>query len=241
MTAAQAIRDLKKLGDPQRAEHATSYFKASPGEYAEGDRFLGVRVPQIRKLARQYLSMDLAQINTLLESPLHEVRLLGLIILVNQFKQAQAHRRTADMQTIYRFYVAHTEYVNHWDLVDASCRDIVGGYLLHAPKKMRRQLDDWATSGNLWQRRMAIISTWTLIRDGQLNDTIRIGKHLLEDPHDLIHKAVGWMLRDLGGKDMHTLENFLQRYASRMPRTMLRYAIEKMPPSQRRNWLDSTV
>lgn len=239
-TAAQAVKDLKQFADHNRAQHAQKFFKTAWGEYSEGDRFLGVCVPEVRKVARDYKALDLEQIEHLLHSPLHEIRLLALVILVAQFKQAQRRQQQSRVQERFEFYLANIAYVNNWDLVDTSCRDIIGAYLLDQPNSCRKILYDFARSTDLWRKRIAIISTWRFIRRGQLDDTIKLARLLIHDEHDLIHKAVGWMLRDVGEQNRDVLLNFLTRNGKRMPRTTLRYAIEKLPQAERRHWLATT-
>jgi len=237
MTAAQAKKALQAFADSDRALHARRYFKTARGEYAEGDRFIGVNVPDTRKVARQFKDLPLSEIEKLLHSNIHEHRLLALIILVSQFQQTV---RIADQQkqaTIFNFYLQHYTHINHWDLVDASCRDIVGGYLLDKPGKPRQLLYDWAKSDHLWKKRIAIIATAPFIRAGRFQETLDIATILMNDPHDLIHKASGWMLRELGNRDQQLLLNFLDQHSASMPRTMLRYAIEKLPQKLRQHYL----
>lgn len=237
MTAAQAKKTLQAFADSNRALQAQKYFKTARGEYAEGDKFIGVTVPDTRKVASQFKQLPISEIEKLLRAKIHEYRLLALIILVAQFQQAV---RSADQHTqsaIYNFYLQQYRYINNWDLVDVSCRDIVGGYLLEKPAAQRKLLYDWAKSGHLWKRRIAIIATAVFIRAGRFQETLDIAAIFINDPHDLIHKASGWMLRELGKKDRQLLLNFLNQHSGNMPRTMLRYAIEKLPEKLRQHYL----
>ena len=223
-------RELRRLGDPQRAGILQRFFKTGPGEYAEGDKFLGITVPQTRKLVRKYSHLTLNQVQTLLGSDYHEERLLAVLILVAQFKKADAELQ----QRIFRFYVKNKRYVNNWDLVDSSSPVIVGGFLRD---KERTLLYDYAQSKNLWDRRIAIMATFTFIRVGDFSDSLALARILLRDSHDLIHKAVGWMLREIGKRDLTTEERFLDAHSSQMPRTMLRYAIEKFDKNKKQHYL----
>ena len=223
-------RELRRLGDPQRAGILQRFFKTGPGEYAEGDKFLGITVPQTRKLVRKYSHLTLNQVQTLFGSDYHEERLLAVLILVAQFKKADAELQ----QRIFRFYVKNKRYVNNWDLVDSSSPVIVGGFLRD---KERTLLYNYAQSKNLWDRRIAIMSTFTFIRVGDFSDSLALARILLQDSHDLIHKAVGWMLREIGKRDLTTEERFLDAHSSQMPRTMLRYAIEKFDKNKKQHYL----
>ncbi|QEH38129.1 DNA alkylation repair enzyme [Aquisphaera giovannonii] len=227
-----AIRDrLRGLGDPEAAALAARYFKTGPGQYGEGDVFLGIRVPVLRGLAREYRDAPRPVLLSLLRSPVHEDRLLALLILVGQFQRGgEAARRR-----IYDLYLANTRFINNWDLVDTSARDIVGAFLA---TRDRAPLDALAGSESLWERRIAIIATFHFIRAGQVADTLRIAEVLLGDPEDLIHKAVGWMLREVGKRDATALAGFLRAHHRTMPRTMLRYAIERLPEAERRAFLE---
>ena len=233
MNAKAAAKRLKELSSLEVAAGSKRFFKAGPGQYGEGDQFIGVRVPVIRQLAREFQALPLSEIDRLLQSPIHEARLLALLVLVGSLKKCTPEYR----QTAYDFYLERTERVNNWDLVDSSAPAIVGGYLIDKPAKVRKVLDGLAKSDDLWQRRIAIVATQWLIRDGQLDDTLRISERLLKDKHDLIHKAVGWMLREVGEKHEATLAAFLTVHSAAMPRTMLRYAIEHYSAEQRRKWM----
>ena len=223
-------RDIRKLARRQRAESNKWFFKTAPGEYGAGDRFLGVTVPQLRVLAREYRDMPMKYIVTLLRSPWHEERLLALLILVGQYVRGDAHAR----QDIHQLYLRNTASINNWDLVDSSAAQIVGAHLESRDRRVLRRL---ARSTSVWERRMAMIATYHYIRQRDFKDALAIAALLRRDEHDLIHKAVGWMLREIGKRDRATEERFLRKHARRMPRTMLRYAVEKFPPSLRRKYM----
>jgi 3-methyladenine DNA glycosylase AlkD len=226
----QIQRELKQCASKEKARILQRFFKTGPGEYAEGDIFLGVMVPDTRKLAKKYARSSLRQIQFLLHSPLHEERLLALLILVAQFAQAD----TKAQDKIYGCYLKNTRYINNWDLVDVSAPQIVGAYL--ADKK-RGALYTLARSRSLWERRIAVVATFYFIRKNDFRDILRIAKLLLPDTEALIHKAVGWMLREVGKRDRRALEKFLVRERQCMPRTMLRYALEHFSPSRRKQLL----
>lgn len=230
--ALAAIRSrVRALADPAVAAHSARFFKTGPGEYGAGDRFLGIRVPLLRALVRELQPVPSATAFALLDSPWHEERLVALLALVASFARAG----DAERGKIYRRYVAAIPaHVDNWDLVDSSAPGIVGAYL---EKRSRRPLRRLAHSQNLWERRVAIVATLRFIRNGEFGETLAVAAWLLDDEHDLVHKATGWMLREVGNRDRATLEAFLERHRSRMPRTMLRYAIEKLPPAQRRRYL----
>ena len=230
MSARAIERRLRALGDPERAKHSLRFFRTGPGQYGEGDRFLGLTVPVIRSVARERKDAPLDTLAALLQSPWHEVRLTALVILVGQYRRGGDEQREA----IYRLYLESTDRINNWDLVDVSAADIVGAHLRDRDRSI---LDRLARSASLWERRIAIIATAHFIRHGEFGDTLRIAAILAGDAHDLIHKAVGWMLREVGKRDREREEAFLRRYASRMPRTMLRYAIERFPERLRRQYL----
>ena len=208
------------------------FFKTGPGEYGEGDLFIGLRVPQTRQICRDFFELSIDQIEVMLESPIHEHRLAGLIIMSNQAKSKKFPTNYKEL--LYELYLRRTDRINNWDLVDTSCRDVVGGYLMDKPRDILYQL---AESSDLWERRIAIVSTWEFIRHGDLDDTFRLSKALKNDKQDLIHKASGWMLREAGKKDVNRLVEFLDENATTMPRTMLRYSIEKLPEAQGRYYL----
>lgn len=223
-------RDLRKVATPARAQANRWFFKTGPGQYGEGDQFLGVALPQLRKIAREYRDMPLKHVTLLLKSAWHEERLLALLILVSQYARGDERTRT----TIHELYLRHTRWINSWDLVDSSAAQIVGAHLEHRDRRTLRRL---ARSRVVWERRMAIIATYHYIRRGEFTDALAIAELLRDDGHDLVHKAVGWMLREIGNRDRTVEERFLRTHAARMPRTMLRYAIEKFPVSQRRKYL----
>ncbi|MGE3404230.1 MAG: DNA alkylation repair protein [Vicinamibacterales bacterium] len=232
---ASSVRTaLRHHADTTRARAVARFFKCGPGEYGEGDRFIGVTVPAQRRVARQFRDLPLPEVDALLQSPVHEERLTALLILVDQFR-----RREAQRERIVRLYLRRLRFVNNWDLVDSSAPQILGAWLLDKP---RGQLDRLARSKNVWRRRVAMVATLQFIVKGESADAIRIATLLLKDEHDLIHKATGWMLREVGkraGED--ALRAFLRRHAATMPRTMLRYAIERFPPAERARWLAARV
>ena len=227
-------KELRGLGDPEVAAFMARFFKTGPGEYGEGDRFLGIRVPVLRKLARKHRALDLSDCRALLVSPYHEARLLALLILVHAYDRGDAQRREA----IYRLYLDHTAYINNWDLVDCSAEHIVGRHLEAGDRAI---LHDLARSSSVWERRIAIMATFRYVKAGSFEETLCIADMLLGDPHDLIHKAVGWMLREVGKRDRAAAEAFLRPRYRRMPRTMLRYAIEKYPEELRQRYLRGEV
>lgn len=234
MSAKEIQSRLKKLGSPEKAKELQRFFKTGPGQYGEGDVFRGVMVPEQRKVAREFSDLSLTEIQKLLKSKIHEERLTALLILVARFKKADASLR----EKLYKFYTRNLRYVNNWDLVDLSSHYITGAYLYD---KDRTQLYELAQSDDLWERRVAIVSTCYFIAKGDLADTFKISRMLLKDQHDLIHKASGWMLREAGKRDMEKLEKFLLRHYKTMPRTMLRYAIEKFPEKKRQSYLKGTA
>ena len=221
---------LVALRDPVRAGHSLRFFKTGPGQYGEGDRFLGLTLPQIRAITREYRALPLDELSRLLDSEWHEERLVALIIATEQFRRGDAKTRRA----IYDWYLARTHRINNWDLVDVSAHKIAGAYLLDRSRAPLRRL---ARSKLLWDRRIAIIATAAFIREGQFDDTLQIAEMLLRDEHDLMHKAVGWMLREVGKRDVGVLRRFLDQHAATMPRTALRYAIERFPPALRQKYM----
>ncbi|TFH16390.1 MAG: DNA alkylation repair protein [Lentisphaerales bacterium] len=227
-------KTLRKMGDPERAGHAQRYFKTGKGEYGEGDRFIGIRVPALRQCAKSYAETPLKDALQLLKSPVHEDRMVALFLMVARFKRGSEQERAA----IYRGYLAHTRYINNWDLVDCSAPYIVGEHLFD---KSRNQLHKLARSESLWERRISIISTFYFIRHDDFTDALALARTLLHDKEDLMHKAVGWMLRELGKRNRPEEEQFLTMYYNEMPRTMLRYAIEKFPERRRKAYLHGTI
>lgn len=228
--------ELQSLADPIRAKHLQRYFKTGKGEYAEGDKFLGLTVPMQRKLAGKYRDLKLRELTKLLASKIHEYRFTALLILVSRYERAAEQEK----HKIVNFYLKQTKHINNWDLVDTSAPYILGDWLADKNRlsKDRFLLCDLAHSNNLWNRRIAVVSTAALIRAGQFGVTLSLAKQLLIDDHDLIHKAVGWMLREVGKKSSSDLKKFLDRYSRKMPRTMLRYALEKFPKSERQRYLE---
>lgn len=226
----EIIKDLQKLANPERAKILAGFFKTGPGEYGEGDVFLGIRVPDTRKIAKKYAGMDLAHVNELLQSKIHEHRLAALLILVEKYQNGDRREK----ERIFRFYLANTAYVNNWDLVDLSADKIIGAYLLDRDKTTLYRL---ARSSHLWERRIAIVATFAFIKKGRFQETFRIAQLLLNDPHDLIHKAVGWMLREVGKRNQKAEEEFLQKLYTKMPRTMLRYAIERFDKEKKKRYM----
>ena len=229
-TAKKAQARLAALADPEQATHALRFFKTGPGEYGEGDQFLGIRIPQLRSVAKEARGMALPDIAVLLRSPWHEERMLALFLLTHAFAVGEEAQREA----VFEFYVAHFQWVNNWDLVDASAHLIVGPFL---EGHSRAMLANWARSAVLWERRVAVVATFHFIRKGDFTDILALAEILQTDPHDLMHKAVGWMLREVGKRDLACMETFLKKHAATMPRTMLRYAIEKLPEATRQHYL----
>ena len=223
-------KELRSLANPKIAEHARRFFKTGKGEYGEGDQFIGIRVPVLRSLAKKYHHLPAAQSLELLTSPLHEERMLALFLLIQSYKKENDRGK----KWIHKQYLKHTSCINNWDLVDCSAEHIVGAYLAD---KSRKKLNLLAKSKNLWERRISIISTFRFIKMEEYEDTLNISKILLYDPEDLIHKATGWMLREIGKRDFKTAEVFILEYGNMMPRTMLRYALEKFPEEKRRKYM----
>jgi 3-methyladenine DNA glycosylase AlkD len=234
LTAAVLRRRLMAHADPSSVPILQRFFKTGPGEYGERDVFIGVRTPALRAVCRECAGAPVEAIRTLLRSRVHEERSLALMLLVLAFKSADDDGR----RRIYEFYVAHTGFINNWDLVDSSAAQIVGGWL-HG--RSRAPLRALAASASIWDRRIAIIATANFIKRGEFADTFEIADMLLDDEHDLIHKAVGWMLREVGNRDGAAERRFLKDRYQRMPRTMLRYAIEKFPEPERKRYLAGTV
>ena len=223
-------RRLREFASASDAQFLQRFFKTGPGEYGEGDRFIGVRVPVLRRLAREFRGLALADARKLLHRPVHEERLLALLILVDAYDRGDESERAA----IFQLYLADAACVDNWDLVDSSAPGIVGRHLETHPRQVLFEL---AGSSDLWKRRIAVLATFHFIRRNEFAETLRLAKRLLRDRQDLIHKAAGWMLREAGKRDVAVLRGFLEQHAARMPRTMLRYAIEKLPGAERRQWL----
>lgn len=233
ITVERIQAELRSLANADLAAGAVRFFKTGPGQYGEGDVFLGVRAADLHRLSRASKSLPLAEASRLLQSPIHEERSLALLILVRAAARASDDFR----RKVYELYLANTAFVNNWDLVDCSAPPLVGAYL---EDKSRRPLYRLARSKSLWERRIAIVATQHFIRHGDFADTLKIAALLLGDREDLIHKATGWMLREVGKRDTEPLEEFLHEHGRAMPRTMLRYAIERFPPEKRQAYLRGT-
>jgi 3-methyladenine DNA glycosylase AlkD len=234
MNAHNIKQRLQLLADKEKAKILQGFFKTGPGQYGEGDVFLGITVPALRKLAKECTDTSVADAVELLRSSVHEQRVLALFLLVRAFTQGD----DAAKAKIYNLYRKNTRYINNWDLVDLSAPNIVGAYF---QDKNRKPLYTFAKSRDLWKRRIAILATYAFIKQNDYDDTLRISEHLLRDDHDLIHKAVGWMLREVGKRSLTVEEEFLQLHYKNMPRTMLRYAIERFPEGKRRKYLNGKV
>ena len=234
MTVDEIRLKLEGLKDEQRAQGQQRFFKTGPGQYGEGDVFMGIRVPDLRRLAREHRAARLSEIKQLLKSRFHEERVLALMMLVHAYSRGDRDAKKA----IYDLYLDSTRFINNWDLVDLSAHHIVGHYLSDKSKEPLYRL---AKSVSLWERRIAIIATAYFIKRGEFAETLKISKRLLSDEEDLIHKAVGWMLREVGKRDLATEERFLIAHYKRMPRTMLRYAIEKFPEARRQMYLKGII
>lgn len=226
MNAKSVKQHLLSLGSTAKAEHSKYFFKTGKGEYGEGDRFIGCTVPETRSVAKLFKTISFEEIEKLLDDEMHECRLCALVILVEQFKKGSDSER----QKIYEFYLSNTKGINNWDLVDLSSYHIVGQWLLDKDRSILYHLAD---SSNLWEQRIAIVSTYAFIRQNDYRDTIGLSEKLINHEHDLIHKACGWMLREAGKRDESVLVNFLDKYYLDMPRTMLRYSIERLSKEQR--------
>ena len=225
--------ELERLTDNKKASFLQRFFKTGKGEYGEGDIFVGLTVPQSRILAVKYKDLSFLEILELLKSKIHEERLIALLILVYRFE-----KNSNEQRRIYEFYLKNLKFVNNWDLVDLSSHHIIGEYLLDKPKDILFEL---ARSKNFWERRISLISTFAFIRDGKLDISLELAEILVDDKHDLIQKALGWMLREIGKKDLETEETFLKKYYKQMRRTALRYAIEKFPEEKRLSYIHGTV
>lgn len=234
MTYQEIEKRIKRLANKKIAEHSLRFFKTARGEYGYGDKFLGIRVPVIRQEVKKYKNISLDVVEKLLKSECHEIRLFSLLVLVSQFSNSSEDARFK----IYKLYLKNTQYINNWDLVDSSAHHIVGAFLAD---KENFILYDLAKSDSLWERRISIISTYHFIKNAQYKDTINIAEMLINDKEDLIHKAVGWMLREVGKRDKKIEVKFLNTYYQKMPRTMLRYAIEKFDKLERQNYLNGKV
>lgn len=230
LTIIELQQELQQLANPEQKKVLQRFFKTGEGEYGEGDIFLGIKVPLQRKVAKKYPVLSLTDIQILLESDIHEYRFTALIVLINQYTKANQSKK----EELFDFYLHNIQRINNWDLVDISAPKIVGEYLLEQPRDILYQL---ARSSNLWERRIAIVATQIFIKNHDFEDILKLAEILLNDQHDLIHKAVGWMLREVGKRDQRVEETFLDKYHQQMPRTMLRYAIEKFDETKRQFYL----
>jgi len=237
MPAKDVFRALREVATVERAQTNNRFFKSGPGQYAEGDKFLGVTVPEQRQVAKTFKSLPLKEVEKLIISPWHEERLTGLFILVNQYKRGGKMNKKA----IYDFYIAHTKWVNNWDLVDSSAEYIIGAWLNDSPHKMK-VLNKLAYSNLLWDRRIAMLATFHYIKQSRADEALAVIDILLHDKQDLIQKAVGWMLREIGKRvNRQVLIDFLDKHATAMPRTSLRYAIEHFSATKRAHYLSLSV
>ncbi len=230
----QLKKELDSLADQEKAQNYQRFFKMEKGEYGEGDIFIGVTVPVQRKMAKKYSNLSIPKIQELIKSKIHEHRLIALFILIDKYKKANEHEK----ENIFNLYLENTKHINNWDLVDSSAHYIIGDFLFEKDKKVLYEL---ANSKNLWEKRIAIISTFHFIKKEEFEDALAISEILLEDKHDLIHKAVGWMLREIRNRDLETQEKFLKFHYKKMPRTMLRYAIEKFEEEKRKSYLTGKI
>ncbi len=235
-------KELRKLADREKASILARFFKTGKGEYGEGDKFLGATVPKQRELIKGFLDLGLNDLDKLLKSVWHEERLCALLILVKQYEAASKSNDAARRGEIFKFYLAHTARINNWDLVDLSAPNIAGDYLWRLKtdgrvKETGAILGKLAGSRSLWKRRIALLATFTFIRAGIFGETLKLAGKFLNDPEPLIHKATGWMLREVGKRDMAVLWGFLDKYGMKMPRTALRYAIERMGEKERKRWM----
>ncbi len=234
MSLAKIREEIRRQKNPEQAKILQRFFKTGKGEYGEGDCFYGIKVPVQRKIVKAFKDLSLEEIKVLIHSSIHEERLIAVLILVEQFKKADSKNQ----KLIFNFYLKNRKGINNWDIVDLSAPNIIGSYLLDKDKSL---LYRFAKSKNLWEKRIAILSTFTFIRNGFFKDALKNSQILLNDKHDLIHKAVGWMLREIGKRDIKVEEEFLKQHYKTMPRTMLRYAIEKFPENKRQSYLSGTV
>jgi len=232
--AQEVQKRLKQLANPEHAAVSQRFFKTGPGEYGEGDIFIGVRVPVLRKLSGEFKELPVSDCKSLLQSQIHEERLLAILIFIRIFNSGQDDIK----KRIYELYLKSTKFINNWDLVDTSAEHIVGAYLADRSKRPLYRL---AKSNNLWKRRIAVMATFRFVKGYEFADTLKISEMLIEDRHDLIHKATGWMLREVGKRDLKAEEDFLKAHYKKMPRTMLRYAIEKFPENKRQRYLKGTI
>lgn len=234
MTAQDIRKQLKQLASPEKAKTLRGFFKTGPGQYGEGDVFYGITVPMLRKLAKECDGTPMKDTLALLRSPVHEERVFALFLLVAAYAQSD----DAAKNKIYSFYLKNIRFINDWDLVDLSAPNIVGAYLAN---RSREPLYEFARSHELWKKRIAILSTFAFIKQNDFADTLKISRILADDDHDLIHKAVGWMLREVGKRDPAVEEKFLRQHYKKMPRTMLRYALERFPETKRKKYLNGKI
>jgi len=230
LTLSGLKRELKAEANPEKAKILQRFFKTGPGEYGAGDVFLGVTAPKISKIAKKYHNLGLADVIKLLHSKIHEERATALLIMIGKFQRGTKKEK----EEIYKTYLKNAKYVNNWDLVDMSADKIAGDYLFNRPKGILYKL---ASSKNLWERRIAVMATFNFIKKNEFEETFKIVEILLNDSHDLIHKAVGWMLREIGKRNLKTEEDFLSKHCRKISRTALRYAIEKFPEKKRKRYL----
>jgi len=234
--ATDLIQAINAGSNEQKALFFQSFFRTGPGEYAEGDQFLGLTVPNQRIIAKQFHELPLKELSEPIKSPFHELRLTSLLILVNQYNKAIQENNLQHAQAIIEFYLTHTAYINNWDLVDSSADKILGHYIYAHPED-QKILKQFSKSKSIWEKRIAMISCFYYIRQESFQLPLQIAETLLSDKHDLIHKAVGWMLREIGKRNRSILDQFLHKHYPQIPRTTLRYAIEKHPEAIRKKYL----
>ncbi len=234
VTLKSLKKELKSKANSEIAKNLQRFFKTGPGEYGEGDIFLGLKVGGSREIAKKYQDLSLKETEKLLHSKIHEERLVALLIFIHKFQTGKEDLK----EKIFKLYLKNTKYINNWDLVDLSAHKIVGEYLRNKSKKILYKL---VKSKNIWERRIAVLTTFQFIKNNEFKESLKISKLLLKDEHDLIHKAVGWMLREIGKRDLATEEKFLKTHYKKMPRTMLRYAIEKLPEKKRQDYLKGKI
>lgn len=234
MKINQLKKELDKLANPKQAKLLQGFFKTGKGQYGEGDIFLGIKVPIQRQVAKKYNNLAFNEIQTLLNSQIHDHRMIALFILVSQYQYSKKQKNKKIQKQIYNFYLKNFKNINNWDLVDLSSHKIVGDYLLDKPRDI---LYKFARSNHLWTKRISVIATFAFINNHDFKDSLKIAKILLNDDHDLIHKAIGWMLREVGKRDQKTEEQFLKKYYKKMPRTMLRYSIERFSEPKRKFYM----
>lgn len=237
------IRDLKEVSSRERATHSSRFFKTGKGEYGEGDLFVGIRTPDIRRISKAYLKdLNLTDLDFFIHNKIHEYRFFALISLTYMYEQTKKIKddvkKEKKREQIFKYYLENKKYINNWDLVDVSAPKIVGEFLKEKNDKEREVLYELVNSDNLWDQRIAIVATYTLIKDRQFKEILDFSRLLINHEHDLIHKALGWMLREVGKKDEVMLKEFLDKYANKMPRTMLRYSIERLEEKERKAYLN---